>query len=64
MEQKHGNCKYYSFKSCYHSENEIMKQFLGNTSIPTSGGRVTLDMSKESDVDKLCAACPKFKQPT
>jgi len=61
MIQTHDKCKYFSFKSCYHSENEIMKQFILNTDIPESGVPIIIDDSLKADVDKLCADCSKFK---
>jgi hypothetical protein len=60
--QTYDNCKYFSIRNlCPHRDNELMKQFILETEVPQSSVPITLNFSKEMEVNNICSSCDKFK---
>lgn len=59
--RKHGQCKYFGYRTCAQADNEIMKR--SNSDIPEYHGGKPQPLSHIPDneeIDAICSICDKF----
>ena len=63
QEQTHDKCSHFTIINCPHRDEVLMKEFISDVSMGTSGITKQLDHSKAEEVDKkYCNPCTSFKE--
>ena len=62
MSQPHTYIKCRNFDSIYcpYRKDELMKNFIMNTTVLESSVPIARDFSKREEINKLCSSCDKF----
>ena len=62
LKQKYNSCKNFRIHNlCPHSEDKLMREFIANLELQQLGISTSLDVSKETEVNKVCSSCGSFK---
>lgn len=62
LKQKYNSCRNFRIHNlCPHSDDKLMREFIADIELQQLGISISLDVSKEAEVNKVCSCCESFK---